>query len=66
MNTYLYNVGLFSIFIGLVLYVVRGRKRSSAEVVVEGFGGIRGRIKGVEGFVLVALGLLLMAAASWI
>jgi hypothetical protein len=59
MNTYLYNVGLLSIFFGIFLYVLRRKAR--AEVEVEGLG----RIKGQEGFVLVALGLLLLAAASW-
>jgi uncharacterized membrane protein len=59
LNTYLYNIGILSTFFGLVLYVLRRKAR--AEVEVEGLG----RIKGQEGFVLVALGLLLMAAASW-
>jgi hypothetical protein len=59
MNTYLYNIGLLSIFFGMVLYVMRRKVR--AEVEVEGLG----KIKGQECFVLVALGLLLMAAASW-
>jgi hypothetical protein len=60
MNSALYNIGLLSIFFGLLLYVLRRKNR--AEVEVEGLG----RIKGNEGFVLVALGLLFMAAASWI
>jgi uncharacterized membrane protein len=59
MNTYLYNIGILSIFLGMVMIVLRRRNR--AEVEVEGLG----KIKGQEGFVLVALGLLLMAAASW-
>jgi uncharacterized membrane protein len=59
MNSYLYNIGLLSIFFGIVLYIIR--RKSRAEVEVKGLG----RIKGQEGFVLLALGILLMAAASW-
>jgi len=58
MNWTLYNVGLLSIFIGFLLYFLGARGKGQV--------GVRGvRIIGSPSFVLIALGIVIMAAASW-
>lgn len=59
MNTYLYNVGILAVILGLLLTATR--RQAKAEVEIEGT-----RIKGREGYVLMVLGLVMMASASWV
>jgi len=58
MNTYLYNVGIMMVIVGLLFMAFRRQAR--AEVEAKGI-----RIKGREGYVLMILGFMTMAAASW-
>jgi uncharacterized membrane protein len=58
MNTVLYNVGIMMVIVGSILMVTRRQKQ--AEVETKGV-----HIRGREGFVLMVLGFLTMASASW-